>query len=223
LERSYRWAKRFLETPRLDGQNIFGIVQGGTDLELRSQSLALTTSLPIDGLAIGGLSVGEPHDAMIKTLAHLAPQLPRELPHYLMGVGTPRDILEAVNCGVDMFDCVLPTRNARNGGFFTPDGLLNIRNAVHRLSEDPIDSNCTCETCKNFSRSYLRHLFMTGEILGCRLATTHNLHYYHAFMREIRQAIENTAFPAFYELWSPRLKSAYPDAYERGLKSTEPE
>ncbi len=221
LELSYRWAKRFLECERLDGQKIFGIVQGGTDHELRKQSLELTVSLPIDGLAIGGLSVGEPHAQMIDTLAYLAPQLPPELPHYLMGVGTPRDILEAVNCGIDMFDCVLPTRNARNGGFFTPNGLLNIRNAEHRLSELPIDPDCACHCCKNFSRSYLRHLFSTQEILGCRLATIHNLHYYHAFMREIRQAIETMAFPAFYEHWSPQLKAAYPDAYERGIKKFE--
>ncbi len=218
LERSYRWAKRFLQAPRLSGQKIFGIIQGGTSHELRRQSLELTASLPVDGIAIGGLSVGEPHDHMVETLEFLAPLLPSEKPHYLMGVGTPRDLLEGIRCGIDMFDCVLPTRNARNGGFFTNDGLLNIRNEKHRLSEEPIDRECGCPTCRNYSRSYLRHLFATKEMLGCRLATLHNLHYYHAFMREVRQVLENRTFPAFYELWSPRLKRAYPDAYERGLR-----
>ena len=218
LELSYRWAKRFLAEPRKEGQKIFGIVQGGTNFELRKQSLELTASLPLDGIAIGGLSVGEPHQQMVDTLEYLAPQLPRDLPHYLMGVGTPRDLLEGVARGIDMFDCVMPTRNARNGGFFTDEGLLNIRNAEHKLSERPIDEKCGCETCQSYSRSYLRHLFLTKEMLGSRLATIHNLHYYHAFMREIRQVLEIRQFPDFYEQWSKRLKEAYPDAYERGVK-----
>lgn len=221
VERSYRWAKRFLETPRLEGQKIFGINQGGTNPTLREKSLKLTLELPIDGLAIGGLSVGETHDEMIEVLDFLAPQLPKALPHYLMGVGTPRDLLESIQRGVDMFDCVLPTRNARNGGFFTDDGLLNIRNSEHKLDTRPIDETCDCECCKNYSRSYLRHLFLTKEILGCRLATTHNLNYYHAFMRKIRSHLEAGTFKDFYREMSPRLKTAYPGVVERKEVSDE--
>ncbi len=218
LELSYRWAKRFLACPRKDGQKIFGIIQGGVDLNLRRQSLELTASLPIDGLAVGGLSVGEPHQQMMDTLEYLAPLMPPALPHYLMGVGTPRDLLEGVKRGIDMFDCVMPTRNARNGGFFTDEGLLNIRNAEHKNSEKSVAESCGCDCCQNYSRSYLRHLFATKEMLGSRLATIHNLHYYHAFMREIRQVLEIRQFPDFYEQRSPQLKRAYPDAYERGIK-----
>jgi queuine tRNA-ribosyltransferase len=167
--RSVAWAKRFLaHATKKDpiGQKIFGIVQGGTSLALRQKSLELTSELAIDGMAIGGLSVGETHEEMVEILQFLGPQLPAELPHYLMGVGTPRDILEAVNQGVDMFDCVLPTRNGRNGGFFTHEGLLNIRNQKYQRQEAPIDVNCSCYCCQNFSASYLRHLFQIKEILG---------------------------------------------------------
>lgn len=212
---SYRWAKRFLEVPRLDGQAIFGIVQGGTSLPLRKQSLELTQSLPIDGLALGGLSVGEPHHEMVEVLDGLKSLLPPALPHYLMGVGTPRDLLEAVRCGVDMFDCVLPTRNARNGGFFTDDGLLNIRNSEYRFDETPIDPSCQCETCRHYSRAYLRHLFQIKEILGCRLATTHNLHYYLRFMDRMRSAIEQGTFSSLYSSLRPKLEASYP---EKSLK-----
>ncbi len=215
VERSYRWAKRFLDAPRLEGQKIFGINQGGTNQSLRLKSLELTLELPIDGLAIGGLSVGETHNEMIEVLEFMAPKLPPALPHYLMGVGTPRDLLEAIARGVDMFDCVLPTRNARNGGFFTHDGLLNIRNSEHKLDKRPIDENCTCECCTSYSRSYLRHLFHTKEILGCRLATMHNLNYYHDFMRTIRGHLERGTFLQYYKEMSPRLKAAYPGVVER--------
>jgi len=207
--RSYRWADRFLKEPRLKGQQIFGIFQGGTDIELRKKSLGLTLELPVDGIAIGGLSVGESHDEMIAVLEGVAPHLPPKLPHYLMGVGTPLDILEAVNQGVDMFDCVLPTRNARNGGLFTSDGLLNIRNQSHKLDDKPIDLECSCETCRGYSRGYLRHLFLTKEILGCRLATVHNVHYYHRLMLGIRSSLEAGTFRSFYEQWKPRLRAAY--------------
>ena len=208
--RSIAWAKRFLDVPRKEGQKVFGILQGGTSFDLRMQSLEGTMALPIDGLAIGGLSVGEPHSAMVETLEGLAPHLPPRLPHYLMGVGTPRDILESVRRGVDMFDCVLPTRNARNGGFFTQDGLINIRNAQFRNDMTPIDENCTCECCRNYSRAYLRHLFQIKEILGCRLATLHNLHYYQRFMLQMREALDQGIFERFYETLRPRLKAAYP-------------
>lgn len=209
VDRSYRWAVRFLETPRLPGQKIFGIVQGGNLPELRARSLELTLKLPIDGLAIGGLSVGEPHHEMVATLESMAPNLPRHLPHYLMGVGTPLNLLEGVRLGVDMFDCVLPTRNARNGGFFTDRGLINIRNHSNKLAKEPIDPGCTCPCCTHYSRAYLRHLFQTKEILGCRLATIHNLHYYHRFVLEMRQAIEHQRFEAFYQERKISLTEAY--------------
>ncbi len=211
VKRSLEWGKRFLDVPRLSGQKIFGIVQGGTSPDLRAQSLEGTLALDIDGLAIGGLSVGEPHSEMIAVLEGLAPKLPTHLPHYLMGVGTPRDLLESIRCGIDMFDCVLPTRNGRNGGFFTHDGLINIRNQKHQLDDAPIDPQCDCPCCSRYSRGYLRHLFLTKEILGCRLATLHNLHYYHRFMSAIRQSLENGSFPVLYGEWAPRLRAAYPD------------
>jgi queuine tRNA-ribosyltransferase len=214
--RSLAWARRFLDVPRRPGQAVFGILQGGTSLGLRRKSLEGTRDLPIDGLAIGGLSVGEPHSAMIGVLAALAPDLPATLPHYLMGVGTPRDLLESVNCGVDMFDCVLPTRNGRNGGFFTDRGLLNIRNQSHRLDDGPIDPGCACPCCRHYSRAYLRHLFATKEILGCRLATVHNLHYYHRFMLDIRNALDKGTFAQWYADLSPRLAAAYPERGPHG-------
>ncbi len=219
MTRSLAWAKRFLAVPRLEGQVIFGIAQGGTDFSLREESVRGTCELGIDGLAIGGLSVGEPHDEMIAVLESIAPILPEHLPHYLMGVGTPRDILEAVHRGIDMFDCVLPTRNARNGACFTADGLLNLRNAEHADSREPVEAGCTCETCRGFSRGYLRHLFQTKEILGCRLATLHNVHYYQRFMFDIREAIRAGTFESFYRFQRPKLREAYPDRYERALES----
>jgi len=209
VNRSLAWAKRFLAVPRRADQKIFGIVQGGTSLEWRKISLAGTLELPVDGIALGGLSVGEPFALMVEVLEGMAPELPTHLPHYLMGVGTPLDLLEGVRCGIDMFDCVLPTRNARNGGFFTHDGLLNIRNASHKLDSRPIDETCECECCRNYSRSYLRHLFQIKEILGCRLATVHNLHYYHRFMLEMRKALENGRFATFYDQMRVRLGAAY--------------
>ncbi len=211
VDRSLLWGKRFFDVPRLPNQKVFGIVQGGTSGDLRQKSLEGTLLLPIDGIAIGGLSVGEPHSEMVRVLEGVGPKLPSTLPHYLMGVGTPRDLLEGVRCGIDMFDCVLPTRNGRNGGFFTDDGLVNIRNLSHRLDDSPIDSKCDCPCCRNFSRGYLRHLFGTKEILGCRLATLHNLHYYHRFMSAIRQSLEHGSFLQMYQELAPRLSQAYPD------------
>lgn len=210
MERSLRWAKRFLAVPRKTDQKVFGIVQGGTSLDMRKRSLEGTLALEeLDGLALGGLSVGEGHEAMVQVLDGVAPLLPTPLPHYLMGVGTPLDLLEAVRCGIDMFDCVLPTRNARNGGFFTPDGLLNIRNRQYADDAGPIDPECPCLCCLNHSRAYLRHLFGNKEILGCRLATIHNLHYYHRFMRDIRSALELGEFQSFYHKHRDRLRAAY--------------
>lgn len=210
VERSLHWAKRFLKVPRKADQSIFGIVQGGTERDLRLESLGRTIELPIDGVAIGGLSVGESFDAMVQTLEDLAPALPAQMPHYLMGVGTPRDLLEGIRLGIDLFDCVLPTRVARNAGFFTDDGLINIRNSCHRQSDFPIQDRCTCECCQTYSRGYLRHLFQIKEILGCRLATLHNLHYYFGFMRRVRESIESGTFGLFYREMSGRLAVAYP-------------
>ena len=184
--------------PRDDAfQALFGIVQGGMYAHLRDESLRELLRIGFDGYAIGGLSVGEPKEDMLRILAHTAPQLPQDKPRYLMGVGTPEDIVVAVAQGIDMFDCVMPTRNARNGHLFTRNGDVRIRNAQYRLDTRPLDEDCRCYTCRNFSRAYLHHLHRLGEILGARLNTIHNLHYYQELMREIRVAIEADEFAAF--------------------------
>ena len=217
VHRSRLWAERFLNIPRLDGQAVFGIVQGGTDFDLRQLSLEKTLELPIDGIALGGLSVGEPHSAMVQTMEWLAPHLPSNIPHYLMGVGTPKDILEGIRSGIDLFDCVLPTRVARNAGFFTDDGLINIRNACYKFDESPIDASCGCDCCRVYSRGYLRHLFQIKEILACRLATIHNLHYYFGFMVRVQKAIEAGDFGNFYNDMRSRLAVAYPQKLNKGV------
>lgn len=212
---SHRWAERFLQAPkRRENQAIFGIVQGGTHLGLRKTSLNLTQGLPVDGIAIGGLSVGEPYSEMLRVLDEMAGSLDPTRPHYLMGVGTPRDILEAVYRGIDMFDCVLPTRNARNGGLFTNEGVLNIRNSKFAHDALPVVDGCPCPLCRKYSRAYLRHLFNVKEILGLRLATLHNLHYYHDFMRQIRSALFEGTFAEFYENRRGPLALAYPGREE---------
>ena len=169
---------------------LFGIVQGGMYPGLRSESLAELVAIGFDGYAIGGLSVGEPKAEMDAVLAHVAPAMPADHPRYLMGVGTPADLVRGVMLGIDMFDCVLPTRNARNGYLFTSRGVVKIRNAVHRSDPAPVDEACACYTCANFSRAYLHHLDRCGEMLGGMLMTIHNLHYYHDLMRRLREAIE---------------------------------
>ena len=176
---------------------LFGIVQGGMHENLRDESMNGLVNIGFDGYAIGGLSVGEPKEDMLRILAHTAPQLPQDKPRYLMGVGTPEDIVAAVAQGIDMFDCVMPTRNARNGMMFTRHGDIKIKNAQYRLDTRPLDEDCQCYTCRNFTRAYLHHLFRLGEILGARLNTVHNLHYYQDLMREIRAAIEADAFDVF--------------------------
>jgi queuine tRNA-ribosyltransferase len=190
---SLRWAersKRAWETDRRGSPNaLFGIVQGGMHEGLRDESLAGLAGIGFDGYAIGGLSVGEPKDDMRRVLAHVAPRLPAHAPRYLMGVGTPEDIVEAVGHGIDMFDCVLPTRNARNGWLYTRRGDVKIRNARHRADTGPLDATCACYTCRNFTRAYLHHLQKVNEILGARLNTLHNLHFYLTLMRELREAI----------------------------------
>jgi queuine tRNA-ribosyltransferase len=199
MRMSLRWAKRSRdEFNRLENPNaLFGIVQGGMFEDLRDESLAGLNDIGFDGIAIGGLSVGEPKEDMMRVLRHIGPKLPADKPHYLMGVGTPEDLVEGVDAGVDMFDCVMPTRNARNGWLFTRFGDVKIKNARHKDEDKPLDASCDCYTCRNFSRAYLHHLHRAGEILGARLNTIHNLHYYLQLMREIRAAIDAGEFQAF--------------------------
>ncbi|MCP5235160.1 MAG: tRNA guanosine(34) transglycosylase Tgt [Zoogloeaceae bacterium] len=196
---SLRWARRSRdEFDRLGNTNaLFGIVQGGMFETLRDESLAGLEAIGFDGYAIGGLSVGEPKQDMRRILAHTAPRLPAASPRYLMGVGTPEDIVASVAAGIDMFDCVMPTRNARNGWLFTRFGNIKIKNAAHRSDTGPLDPSCDCYTCRNFSRAYLHHLHRSGEMLGSMLNTIHNLRYYQNLMREIREAIAGGAFAAF--------------------------
>ena len=197
MELSLRWAKRSKEAHGDNPSALFGIVQGGMFPHLREISLNGLTDIGFDGYAIGGLSVGEPKEEMIKVLDHLKQHMPEEKPRYLMGVGTPEDIVEAVRRGVDMFDCVMPTRNARNGFLFTSKGMVRIRNAKYADDTGPVDDECSCYTCKNYSRSYLRHLDKSKEILGPRLNTIHNLHYYQHVMAGLRDAIENGKLDEF--------------------------
>ncbi|MFM7669690.1 MAG: tRNA guanosine(34) transglycosylase Tgt [Betaproteobacteria bacterium] len=196
---SLRWAKRSLdEFQREENTNaLFAIVQGGMFEELRDESLAALEQMNFQGVAIGGLSVGEPKADMQRILRHTGPKLPAHKPHYLMGVGTPEDLVEGVANGIDMFDCVMPTRNARNGWLFTRYGDLKLRNARYKDEDLPIDESCDCATCRHFSRAYLHHLHRAGEILGARLNTLHNLHYYLQLMREIRASIDAGQFQAF--------------------------
>jgi queuine tRNA-ribosyltransferase len=196
---SLRWAARCqTEFGRLENRNaLFGIVQGGMHESLRDESLAGLTDIGFHGYAIGGLSVGEPKEDMLRILNHTAPKLPDDKPRYLMGVGTPEDLVDAVSAGVDMFDCVMPTRNARNGWLFTRFGDIKIRNAVHKDDTRPLDETCACYACRNFSRAYLHHLQRAQEILGARLNTIHNLFYYQQLMREMREAIDAGTFAAF--------------------------
>ena len=196
---SLRWAKRSRdEFDRLGNQNaLFGIVQGGMFEHLRDESLSGLIGIGFHGYAIGGLSVGEPKPEMLRILSHCAPRLPADRPRYLMGVGTPEDLVAGVAAGIDMFDCVLPTRNARNGWLFTRFGDLKLRNARNRADERPIEPGCACYACRNFSRAYVHHLQRINDILGARLATIHNLHYFLTLMREMREAIGAGAFDAF--------------------------
>lgn len=199
MELSLRWAKRCQdEFARLENPNaLFGIVQGGMFEGLRDASLAGLADLDLPGYAIGGLSVGEPKEDMQRIQAHIAHQLPAHKPRYLMGVGTPEDLVEGVSQGVDMFDCVMPTRNARNGHLFTRFGDVRLRNARYKTDERPIDSTCSCSTCAQFSRAYLHHLDRCGEMLGPMLTTVHNLHYYLALMQEMRDALDTGTFDAW--------------------------
>ncbi len=199
MRMSLRWARRSRESfDALNNPNaLFGIVQGGMFETLRDESLSGLQDIGFHGYAIGGLSVGEPKEDMMRILAHVAPRLPANAPRYLMGVGTPEDLVQGVAQGIDMFDCVMPTRNARNGWLFTRFGDIKIRNAQYRDNILPLDPSCTCHTCKNFSLSYLHHLQKSNEITGSRLNTVHNLHFYLTIMAEMREAIENGTFQAW--------------------------
>jgi queuine tRNA-ribosyltransferase len=199
MRMSLRWAQRSMsEFNKGENPNaLFGIVQGGMYERLRDESLAGLEEIGFPGLAIGGLSVGEPKEDMMRILEHVGPRLPENKPHYLMGVGTPEDLVAGVANGVDMFDCVMPTRNARNGWLFTRFGDLKIKNARYKDDTAPLDESCTCYCCKNFSRAYLHHLHRSKEILGARLNTIHNLHYYLNLMQEIRDAIDADRFHEF--------------------------
>ncbi|RMJ02010.1 Queuine tRNA-ribosyltransferase [Marinobacter litoralis] len=190
MELSLRWAARSKKAHEGNPSALFGIVQGGMYESLRDRSLEGLTEIGFDGYAIGGLSVGEPKEDMIRILDHLPPKMPEDKPRYLMGVGRPEDIVEAVRRGVDMFDCVMPTRNARNGYLFTSTGIVKIRNAKNRHDAGPLDERCDCYTCENFSKSYLHHLDKCGEMLGSQLNTIHNLRFYQNLMSGLRGAIE---------------------------------
>ncbi len=199
MRMSLRWAKRSRQAFK-DSENpnaLFGIVQGGMYEDLRDESLAGLTDIGFEGYAIGGLSVGEPKADMLRILEHTTPSLPEQAPRYLMGVGTPEDLVDGVANGIDMFDCVMPTRNARNGWLFTRFGDVKIRNARYKEDTKPLDPSCSCHTCQHFSRSYLHHLQRSNEITGARLNTLHNLHFYLKIMQEMRDAIESGTFEAW--------------------------
>jgi queuine tRNA-ribosyltransferase len=194
---SARWAERSKKAHQGNSNALFGIVQGGMYEPLRDESLAALVAIGFDGYAIGGLSVGETKDEMQRILLHTAPALPADKPRYLMGVGTPEDIVHAVCAGIDMFDCVLPTRNARNGWVYTSEGVVKLRNSRYRTDTAPLDPKCACYTCLNFTRAYLHHLQRINEILGARLNTLHNLHYYQALMQGLRDAIAGGRLASF--------------------------
>jgi queuine tRNA-ribosyltransferase len=208
---SLRWAERSRRAHEGNSNALFGIVQGGMHEDLRDESLGGLVAMGFDGFAIGGVSVGEPKEEMQRIVAHAAPRLPADRPRYLMGVGTPEDLVEAVSRGIDLFDCVLPTRNARNGWLFTRHGDVKIKNARHREDTGPLDPGCPCYTCRHFSRAYLHHLHRTNEILGARLNTIHNLHFYLQLMRELRESIASAGLGA----WRARFAS------DRGREAAE--
>jgi queuine tRNA-ribosyltransferase len=197
MQLSLRWAGRSKRAHEGSANALFGIVQGGMHEDLRDESLGALAAIGFDGYAIGGVSVGEPKEDMARIVAHTAPRLPAGAPRYLMGVGTPEDLVAAVSCGIDMFDCVLPTRNARNGWLFTRFGDVKIKNARHREDTAALDPQCACYTCRNFTRAYLHHLHRANEILGARLNTIHNLHYYLELMEGLRGAIESGSLEAW--------------------------
>tara|TARA_Y100001970_G_C14174635_1_gene826231 strand:- start:1145 stop:1813 length:669 start_codon:yes stop_codon:yes gene_type:complete len=205
IERSIELTKRWAERCKIARskssssifQDLYGIFQGGCEIDLREQSLDQIVNIGFDGYAIGGLSVGENKEEMYKVTHHITPKMPIEKPRYLMGVGDPVDLLEGIEAGIDMFDCVMPTRNARNGTLFTSSGKVNIKQSRYKLDSEPLDPECICYTCQNYTKSYLRHLFITKEILGMRLNTYHNLFFYLSLVRKARNAIKNQLFSKF--------------------------
>jgi len=205
---SLRWAERSRRAHEGNSNALFGIVQGGMHESLRDESLAGLVNIGFDGYAIGGLSVGEPKEDMLRILDHVAPQMPKNKPRYLMGVGTPEDIVDAVSRGVDMFDCVMPTRNARNGWLFTRFGTVKIKNAQYRLDTRPLDEECGCYTCRHYSRAYLHHLQRCGETLGARLNSLHNLYFYQDFTARLREALEQGRFPEWTAAFQARRGKA---------------
>ncbi|MBB1269581.1 tRNA guanosine(34) transglycosylase Tgt [Shewanella sp. SR44-3] len=216
MQMSLRWAQRSRdEFDRLENPNsLFGIIQGGVYEDLRDESLNGLVNIGFDGYAIGGLAVGEPKPDMHRILEHVCPQIPADKPRYLMGVGKPEDLVEGVRRGVDMFDCVMPTRNARNGHLFTTEGVIKIRNARHRDDTAPLDEKCDCYTCKNYSRAYLYHLDRCNEILGARLNTIHNLRYYQMLMEGLRGAIQTGTLDAFVKDFYTGLGREVPEVPE---------
>jgi queuine tRNA-ribosyltransferase len=199
MELSLRWAQRSKDAHGDNPNALFGIVQGGMYEDLRAISIDGLKTIDFDGYALGGLSVGEPKEDMIRILDHTTPLIPDNKPRYLMGVGKPEDLVEGVRRGIDMFDCVMPTRNARNGHLFVNTGVIKIRNAAHKTDTGPLDPDCDCYTCKNYSRAYLHHLDKCKEILGSQLNTLHNLHFYQVLMRGLRDAIEQGKLDAFVD------------------------
>ena len=212
---SLRWAKRSKIAHGDNASALFGIVQGGMYEDLRQESIAGLVDIGFDGYAIGGLSVGEPKEEMMAALDYTEPHMPTDKPRYLMGVGKPEDIVEAVRRGIDMFDCVIPTRNARNGFLFTRHGVVKIRNSVNKTSSDSVDKDCSCYTCRHYSRAYLHHLDKCREIQGARLNTIHNLHYYQDLMRGLREAIANNQLDSFVsEFYQQRGEQVLPLEYK---------
>lgn len=208
LETTLRWARESRQQPRADGQLVFGIVQGSTYADLRLRAVEEIAAMDFDGIAIGGVSVGEPEKSMLEVLDICAPSLPTQLPHYLMGVGTPRQLIAGILRGIDMFDCVLPTRLGRNGSAYTPTGTIPVKAARYKDDFTPIQEDCGCYACKNHSKAYIRHLLHTGEILGARLMTAHNLYFFINLMRQARQHLEQGTFAAFAE----NIMQTYPEA-----------
>jgi queuine tRNA-ribosyltransferase len=219
IRRTHLWAERCLKAHTRPDQAVFGIVQGGIFDDLRAESARVLTGMDFPGYAIGGLSVGESKEDMLRVLDGVVPLLPEDKPRYLMGVGAPEDLVEGVARGIDIFDCVLPTRLARNGAVFTPDGRMNLRNAAWKEDPRPIQEGCGCYTCRHFTRAYLRHLLMSGEVLGLRLNTIHNIHFILDLMRGIRRAIEDGRFAEFRQSFWSRYRVADARARQRNREA----
>jgi queuine tRNA-ribosyltransferase len=212
MEMTHRWAERSLRARPEDGPALFGIAQGGVYHDLRTRSVETLAAMPFDGFAIGGVAVGESKSEMLDTMRFTAPLLPEEKPRYLMGVGTPDDLLDGVEAGIDMFDCVMPTRNARNGSLFTSYGKVAIKNAKYAADQRPLDPNCSCVTCRTVSRAYLRHLYVNDEIAAMVYNTIHNVSYYLDLMRGIRQAVASNSYGSFRDAMRARMESGEGDA-----------